>query len=56
MISKSKADYTENAKKDFCKDCTMSRREATKCKLVEGDIKPNGHCDYFEAKNKLPTQ
>ena len=56
MITKTKANYIEDAKKDFCKDCTMSRREATKCTLVEGVIAPQGHCDYFEAKNKLPTR
>lgn len=56
MISKVKANYTEDAKKDFCKDCNMSRRNSTRCTLVEGDIKPSGHCDYFDPKNKLPTQ
>ena len=58
MISKSKANYTNKAKKDFCEDCTMSRPKkppVQTCTLVIGPIEDKGHCNYFAAKNKLPV-
>ncbi len=46
-MTKDKADYVREAKKEFCKDCVMFLKP-NKCSLVEGDISPQGHCKYWE--------
>ena len=51
-ISKDDANYVKEAKKNYCKDCSMFR-VPSKCILVIGHIYSFGSCKYWEVKNKL---
>lgn len=55
MITKSTANYIAAASRDYCRDCTMFRKPSA-CTLVSGVINLNGHCDYFERKQRLPVR
>ena len=55
QISKEAAGYIDEARgKRKCEDCSMFA-DPNKCTLVRGHIEPEGHCSYWEAKNKLPV-
>ena len=48
-ISKADADYRKGTDTEQCSQCSMFRSPSS-CTLVEGEIKPDGVCDYFDRK------
>ena len=56
MITKTKAEYVDQAAKAWCYQCTMFRIPNA-CTLVQGEIKPHGHCKFWRKKSvKLPVE